>query len=155
KDYDGAIADYDEALKLDPLYALAWMNRGSARQGKGEYAQALADFAEATRLNPKAPEGYAHRAWVLATCPDATVRNGKEAVNPASEAVERAGPTAHHYLDVRAAAHAEDGDFAAAIVSEQRAIDLAAKRSPKDLEADQTLAALEGYRSRLKLYQAN
>ena len=35
KDYDGAIADYDQAIRLDPKHATAYYNRGIARKAKG------------------------------------------------------------------------------------------------------------------------
>jgi tetratricopeptide (TPR) repeat protein len=152
RDYDGAIADYDEAIRLDPAYALAWMNRGSARQARGNCAEALADYSESTRLNPNAPEGYARRAWVLATCADAAQRNGKEAVALADKAAEMAGPSAYYFLDVRAAAHAEAGDFTKAIASERLAIGLAQKRGRKDPDA---AAEIDVYSRRLKLYEAD
>jgi tetratricopeptide (TPR) repeat protein len=149
KDYTGAIADLDEAIKLDPGYALAWMNRGRARQSQGDYEQALADFTEATRLNPGAPEGFADRAWLLATCPDAKFRNGKEAVELATQASKLAGKSSSQLYDVSAAAHAEAGDFTTAAAHERLAIDLV----PKKADADTRLTA-EQYRVRLKLYEA-
>ena len=46
KDHDGAIADATEAIRLDPGYTLAWLNRGIARQSTREYEQAKSDFSE-------------------------------------------------------------------------------------------------------------
>jgi tetratricopeptide (TPR) repeat protein len=144
KDYDGAIADYSEAIRLNPSYSLAWINRGSARQAKGEYAKALSDVAEASRLVPKSPWGYSRQAWILATCPEAKYRDGKAAVELASKACELAGANDARFLDVRAAAFAEAGDFSKAVYWESRAIDAAAKTASNDAT---------NYRSRLKLYQ--
>jgi tetratricopeptide (TPR) repeat protein len=150
KDYHGALADFDEAIKLEPGYALALMNRGRAQQARGEYQQALADFTEATRLNPKAADGFADRAWLLATCPDPNFRNGKEAVKLANQANDLADKKSHHCYDVSAAAHAEAGDFATAVAHEGRAIELVPTR-----KADaETRQIAEQYRARLKLYQA-
>jgi tetratricopeptide (TPR) repeat protein len=146
KDHDGAIADFTEAIKLDPHYVLAWMNRAEAHKARGDYAEALADFAEASKLSPKEPTGYARRAWILATCPDDKIRNGKEAVALAEQAValEKAGTA--YYLDVKAAAYAEAGDFVAAIYNERQAINAAAAKK-SGLEADT-------YAARLKLFEA-
>jgi tetratricopeptide (TPR) repeat protein len=36
KDYDRAIADYSEAVKLDPGYVRAYQNRGLAHAAKGD-----------------------------------------------------------------------------------------------------------------------
>jgi tetratricopeptide (TPR) repeat protein len=52
-DYDHAIADYDEAIRLDPTYANAFNNRGNTYYRKANYDRAIADYNEAIRLDPK------------------------------------------------------------------------------------------------------
>jgi tetratricopeptide (TPR) repeat protein len=52
QDDDGAIADYDAAIAIDPHYAAAFYNRAKAWQRKGDSAKADADSAEAVRLDP-------------------------------------------------------------------------------------------------------
>lgn len=55
KEYDRAIQDYDEAIKLNPLDAGVYNNRGFAymRRGKeGDYALAKADFEKGLTLSP-------------------------------------------------------------------------------------------------------
>ena len=54
-DYDKAIADYTEAIRLDPKNAEAYCNRGHAYEEKGDYDKAIADCTEAIRLDPKVP----------------------------------------------------------------------------------------------------
>lgn len=51
-DYDRAIADYSQAIKLDPTYAKAYYNRGLANQRKGNFNRAIADDTAAIRLYP-------------------------------------------------------------------------------------------------------
>jgi tetratricopeptide (TPR) repeat protein len=51
-DYERAIADYDEVIRLDPNNTNALNNRGLAYQKKGDHGQAIADFNEALRINP-------------------------------------------------------------------------------------------------------
>ena len=65
KDYDKAIADYDEAIELDPKDAVAYNNRGVAWYAKNEYDKAIADFNEAIRLDPEDAVAYINRgnAW--------------------------------------------------------------------------------------------
>lgn len=47
-----AIADYSEAIRLNPKDAEAHFYRGLARQRKGDKAGGEADLAEAKRINP-------------------------------------------------------------------------------------------------------
>ena len=51
-DYQGAIADYDEAIRLNPDDAGVFNNRGNAKQDLEDYQGAIKDFDEAIRLNP-------------------------------------------------------------------------------------------------------
>ena len=52
-EYDKAIADYTEAIRLNPKDAEERCNRGSVRYAKGEYDKAIADCTEAIRLDPR------------------------------------------------------------------------------------------------------
>jgi tetratricopeptide (TPR) repeat protein len=50
--YDEAIADYNEAIRLRPQYAKTYFNRGSAYRKKGQNEQAIADYQKALELSP-------------------------------------------------------------------------------------------------------
>lgn len=60
-EYDGAIADYCEAIRLEPDFAAAWSNKGSARSEKGEIEKAIADFSRAIRLQPNCADARYNR----------------------------------------------------------------------------------------------
>jgi len=57
-DYDRAIQNYDEAIRLDPKSADAFAGRGSAYLLKGDYDRAIQDYNEAIRLNPKSASAF-------------------------------------------------------------------------------------------------
>lgn len=52
-DWDGAIAEYREALRLNPNYDTVHNNLGIALGHKGDTDGAIAEYREALRLNPK------------------------------------------------------------------------------------------------------
>lgn len=51
-DFQGAIADYNQALRIDPNFAKAYNNRGLAKYYLKDYAGAIADFNQAIRIDP-------------------------------------------------------------------------------------------------------
>ena len=60
-DIDRAIADYSEAIRLDPKFAMAFQNRGNAYSDKGDNDRAIADYSEAIRLDPTSARAFVGR----------------------------------------------------------------------------------------------
>src|SRR5690242_3218532 len=58
---DRAIADCDEAIRLNPKDADAYVNRGSSHAAMRDYDRAIADFDAAIRLNPALAMAYNNR----------------------------------------------------------------------------------------------
>jgi Flp pilus assembly protein TadD len=58
KEYDLAIADLTQAIRLDPNYAGAYRYRGRAYYEKKDYDLAIADFTQAIKLTPN--DGYTY-----------------------------------------------------------------------------------------------
>ncbi len=52
REWDEAVSDFSQALKLDPENALALARRGSAKSAKRDWDGALADFDKAIELKP-------------------------------------------------------------------------------------------------------
>ncbi|WP_309228804.1 serine/threonine-protein kinase [Microcoleus sp. FACHB-831] len=59
--YQGAIADYNQALKVKPDNSAAYYHRGAAYYSQGQRQQALDDFTQAIQINPQYAEAYNHR----------------------------------------------------------------------------------------------
>jgi tetratricopeptide (TPR) repeat protein len=62
KQYKEAVADYTQAIKLDPAYAAAYNNRGNSYYELHEYQMALRDFNQSIRLMPNYSKAYSNRA---------------------------------------------------------------------------------------------
>lgn len=60
-DVDGAIADYQEAIRLNSNSFEAYTNRGNALKRKGDHDGAIRDYTEAIRLNSSSWEAYFNR----------------------------------------------------------------------------------------------
>jgi hypothetical protein len=143
-EYDVAIGDFNEAIRLDPHFKWAFRNRGNAWKAKNEFDKAIADYNEAIRLDPKFIAAWGSRAWLETVSPNARFRNGKRAVEDAKRSLEFAGSKYDPELvDTLAAACAEAGDFDSAVKWEMRARDMAPETEPAD------------YQSRLNLYKAH
>lgn len=52
REYDRAIADLDEAIRLDPKLAAAYNNRGLVYHRKGDHSRGIEDINESVRLDP-------------------------------------------------------------------------------------------------------
>ena len=105
-------------------------------------------FADENRvllLDPKNGEAYNNLAWDLATCPKVNFRDGKKAVQYATQACELSEWKNPAFIDTLAAACAEAGDFVDAV-----------KWENKYLEApNQSASDVADAKKRLVLYQAH
>jgi tetratricopeptide (TPR) repeat protein len=61
RDYDRAIADYTQAIQLDPKLVKGYINRGLVFANKGDNDRAIADLNQATQLDPKSALAYINR----------------------------------------------------------------------------------------------
>jgi tetratricopeptide (TPR) repeat protein len=65
-DYDRAIASFTEAIRLDPKYVPAYVNRGNIYKSKGDCDKAIADYNESIRLDPNHVPAYINRGLAYA-----------------------------------------------------------------------------------------
>ncbi len=64
EDYGPAIADCNEAIRIDPMYEESYLQRGIAYACTADHSSAIRDFNRLIELNPRAPAGYRARAVV-------------------------------------------------------------------------------------------
>ena len=63
---DEAIADFDQAIALNPKLYTAYYDRAIALRHKGELTRAIADYSEAIRISPNVHYFYLHRGQAYA-----------------------------------------------------------------------------------------
>jgi len=101
KDYDHAISEYNEAIRLDPnndfANASVYYYRGLAYYYKREYDRAVRDFNRAILLNPVVANAYYYRG--IAYCHKEEYDN---AIRDFSQAIflDPSDPTAYYYRGV-------------------------------------------------------
>ena len=144
-DLDHAIVDFSQAIVINSHSAPAFYNRGLAYQNKGQYDKAIADYKQTLQVDPNAAEAYNNLAWLLATCPQPELRDGKNAVVAATKACDLASWKNPNWLDTLAAACAEAGDFPNAVKWETQFL------ATPNLDPGDAADA----QSRLALYQAH
>ena len=141
-----ALAPFERAIALAPDYVPIWRNYGEALASLGRYADAARAFRRVLPSSPDDPDLLEGLAWILATAPDANVRDGRMAVELARHAAELAG-NAPNVLDTLAAAYAEDGRFTDAVATDERALALARNEHRADL-VEQIEFRLQVYREK-------
>ena len=120
-EYDKAIADYNEIIHIAPDSPWGYLARGFTWIHKKQFDNAIQDFEEAIGKAPKDFRLYNNLAWIFATCPEPKFRDGKRAVELATEACEMSEWEYAFCLDTLAAAYAECGDFNKAIPLQEKA----------------------------------
>jgi len=63
-DLDAALADYTDAIRADPKWAVPYAKRGDLYDDKGDKDRALADLSDAIRLDPGYAWAYAIRGYI-------------------------------------------------------------------------------------------
>jgi tetratricopeptide (TPR) repeat protein len=129
-----AIAVFDAAIEADPRSPDSHGNRAVLYLSLGKYDKALDDLDDVISAAPGSARALKERAWILATCPQESVRNGEHAVTSATRACEITGWKDPHCLAALAAAYSETGDYDSAANSQQRALDLMPGTSPEKRE---------------------
>jgi tetratricopeptide (TPR) repeat protein len=116
-DYDLAIGDFDQAIKLNPLDVAAWSSRAYAYDAKGDYDRAIQNFDEAIRLGKNSANdwnlrgnSYRHKGDY-----DRAIQDYDRALELVSMRVDNVGPQFHaRFLNNRALAKLAKGDVAGA-----------------------------------------
>jgi tetratricopeptide (TPR) repeat protein len=123
KQYDKAVVANSRVIELRPDYADAWENRGLAHRKLGKLQDALNDFQQYRKLTHDSPRALNNLAWFFAACPDARLRDPKQAVELAKKAVALL-PEEGNYWNTLGVAHYRAGDYKAAVTALEKSVQL-------------------------------
>lgn len=143
---DESVRHLLRALEINPNFADAHYNLGNTFMETGQANDAIAHFNRAVEINPNDVQALNNMAWMLATWPEAEIRDGTRAI----ELAERANSLTHGESPVvsatLAASYAEAGRPADAVKTAQHALQLATAQG-NAARADSILAQIELYQS--------
>jgi Flp pilus assembly protein TadD len=141
-----AITQFQQALTLQPNNAPAHSHLGQVLLKQGRWREAIDHYQAALAIQPDDAYALNNLAWVLATCPEASARNGSKAVELAQQAEQLSKRSNPSILGTLAAAYAEAGRFPEATTTAQRALELASTQTNNP--------QVPTLRARIRLYQA-
>ena len=147
---DEAISHSQEALRIRSRNGNAHNTLALALFRKGHVDEAVPHWKESLVIKPNDLNAQANLAWVLATSPDASLRDGAKAVELAKKVLERAGHANVIVLRTLGAGYAETGRFSEAIETAQQALQLAIAQGNSALVEDLQLN-IANYRQNLPL----
>jgi tetratricopeptide (TPR) repeat protein len=124
-----ALAHYRKAVEIRPDYAVAQHNLGEILQQGGQVREAITHFEKALEIQPDFAPACNSLAWVMATSPEASLRNGARAIELAEVAVRASGGGNPSFLATLAAALAEARHFPEALEAATRALLLTQARN--------------------------
>ncbi|HEY1661143.1 MAG TPA: tetratricopeptide repeat protein [Verrucomicrobiae bacterium] len=144
---DEAMAHYQKAMATQPNDPELHNDVANVLSKRGQDAAAIKEWEKAVSLRTNYFAAENNLAWALATDPDASLRNGTNAVQLAEDANRIAHAQNPLVLHTLAAAYAEEGQFSNAVTTAGQALEQAAVQHNVSLAA-----AIE---AQLKFYEAN
>lgn len=143
---DEARSHLEEALAIQPNFADAHYNLGNLYLQVGVAEEALNHYQRALETKPDDVQALNNLAWILATWPNFSIRNGVKAVALAEHADSLTSRRNQVVAATLAAAYAEAGRFPEAVTAAERAMRLAAAEG-KEARALSIREQLETYKS--------
>ena len=144
--FDEAIAHFQKVLEIRPDKVGAPQNLAIALARREKTLKAVAERHDALRLRANDVALLNDTAWMLATNPNASVRNGTEAVELAQRALQLSGGKEPVILGTLAAAYAEVGRFPEAVQTARKALELATQQGKQ--------ALAESIQAKIRIYEA-
>src|SRR4029077_20073994 len=120
-----ALTHYRKLVDLQPDNMEVHNIVGTVLVQQGRVQEGVEEWQKVLSIEPGNGNAMSNLAWVFATSPDQSIRNGTKAVQLAEQAVRISGGRIAILFRTLAAAYAENGRFVDAIQTAQRGIELA------------------------------
>ena len=120
-----AMVHYRKFLEIEPENVEARNTLGTALIQQGHVKEAIDQWQDALAIQPENGNAASNLAWVFATCPEDSIRDGSRAAELGEKALRISGGKIPMIYKVLAAAYAESGRFGDAIETAQRGAELA------------------------------
>ncbi len=144
QDVQGALADYNHTIELDPDHALAYSNRGNLKKDCLQDVQgALSDYDRALSLNPRDPVTYYNRALLKNIKQDY-----QSALADYNSAIELANDDADSYNNRAMLKYLELEDFVGAVEDMQVARSLYEQQG-NDARSIQAIELIAKFQSKI------
>lgn len=131
--------DYKRAMKLRPGYPEPYFNLAAVERNRQNHKKALEYLTKAVSLDMNYTAALNDLAWLLATCPDKDIRDGKLAVKYATRACQLTKLKNANTIDTLAAALAESGNFDEAVRRIEQAMRISNEESKPQMTVRKNL----------------
>ena len=131
-----AMVHYRKFLELEPGNVEARNTLGTALIQQGHVREAIDQWQEALARQPDNGNAASNLAWVFATSPEDSLRDGTRAAELGEKALRISAGKIPMIYKVLAAAYAENGRFADAVETAQRGAELATSQGNPALAAE-------------------
>ena len=142
KHLNEAVEAFSKALEVDPKNVLAFQGRADTLIRMGKHVEAIKDYEAVLKQDPKNSHVLNNLAWLLATSTEDKLRDGKRAIDLATQGCKVTDYKQAHIVSTLAAGYAEVGDFKTAIEWSQKAVDLGDDELKENLKKE-----LESYQA--------
>ena len=131
-----AMVHYRKFLEIEPENVEARNTLGTALIQQGHVKEAIDQWQDALAIQPENGNAASNLAWVFATCPEDSIRDGSRAAELGEKALRISGGKIPMIYKVLAAAYAESGRFVYAVETAQRGVELATSQGNPALAAE-------------------
>ena len=149
---DQAIIQFQNAFRLQPGDAGAELTLAQTLSDSGQNSDAINHLYQVLALDPDSVTALNNLAWLLATAPEAALRDGNEAVRLAEHACQLTGYKEALLIGTLAAAYAEAGRYDDAVAAAEQARAAALAQGQKEIAAKNE-QLLELYKSHRAYHQ--